>query len=115
MHGLLVGGLISTVAGTKLPGPGSIYLSQTFKFLKPAYIGDTLVAEVTLKSAKKRHVFCFETIVRNAKTGEMLISGDALVLHKEMILSEEETGNVRATGQADGQVDNVTQEEQAKQ
>lgn len=43
-HGFLTGALFSTVLGTKLPGPGCIYLSQTMKFKAPVYIGDELVA-----------------------------------------------------------------------
>ncbi|MBE0643109.1 MAG: MaoC family dehydratase [Bacteroidetes bacterium] len=45
-HGMLYAGFISTVLGTQLPGPGTIYLSQSLRFLKPVYIGDTITAEV---------------------------------------------------------------------
>ena len=43
-HGFLTGSLFSTVLGTKLPGPGCVYLSQTMKFRGPVYIGDQVVA-----------------------------------------------------------------------
>ena len=43
-HGFLTGALFSTVLGTKLPGPGCIYLSQELKFRAPVFIGDELVA-----------------------------------------------------------------------
>ena len=43
-HGFLTGALFSTVLGTKLPGPGCIYLSQSLKFRAPVYIGDEVVA-----------------------------------------------------------------------
>ena len=59
-HGMLSAGLISAVFGTRLPGPGSIYLSQTLKFKAPVKIGDTVVARVTvkeLKTEKRRAVF----------------------------------------------------------
>jgi 3-hydroxybutyryl-CoA dehydratase len=48
-HGMLAGGLISAVLGNRLPGPGSIYLSQQIEFLAPVFIGDTITAtaEVT--------------------------------------------------------------------
>lgn len=45
-HGMLTASLLSTVLGAHLPGPGTIYLSQTLKFLKPVYIGDTVTATV---------------------------------------------------------------------
>lgn len=48
-HGMLSAGLISAVFGTRLPGPGSIYLSQNLKFKAPVKIGDTVVARVTVK------------------------------------------------------------------
>ena len=59
-HGMLSAGLISAAFGTRLPGPGSIYLSQTLKFKAPVKIGDTVVARVTvkeLKTEKRRAVF----------------------------------------------------------
>lgn len=59
-HGMLSAGLISAVFGTRLPGPGSIYLSQNLKFKAPVKIGDTVVARVSvkeLKAEKRRAVF----------------------------------------------------------
>ncbi len=47
-HGFLSGSLISTVIATKLPGPGSIYLNQTLKFLAPVFIGDKVDARVKI-------------------------------------------------------------------
>ena len=48
-HGMLVGSLFSSVLGTKLPGNGSIYLSQELRFVKPVYLNDTITATVTVK------------------------------------------------------------------
>jgi len=70
-HGMLSAGLISAVFGTRLPGPGCIYLSQNLKFKAPVKIGQTVVARVTvkeLKSEKRRAVFstvctCGDTVV----------------------------------------------------
>lgn len=45
-HGMLSAGLISAVFGTKLPGPGCIYVGQTLKFKAPVHIGDTVIAKV---------------------------------------------------------------------
>ena len=57
VHGMLVGGLISTVIATKLPGPGTIYIRQELNFLAPVRIGDTVTARVEIAdidSEKKR-------------------------------------------------------------
>ena len=55
-HGMLTASLISTVLGTKLPGPGCIYLSQNMKFLAPVRAGDLLevTAEVTAVGRRSR-------------------------------------------------------------
>ena len=55
-HGMLSAGLISTVFGTKLPGPGAIYMHQSLNFKAPVCIGDTVVAKVTLKEIQGRRV-----------------------------------------------------------
>jgi 3-hydroxybutyryl-CoA dehydratase len=58
-HGMLSAGIISACAGTRLPGPGAIYVSQTLKFKAPVRIGDTVHARVTVKEVlldKKRVV-----------------------------------------------------------
>lgn len=47
-HGMLGAGLISSVLGTKLPGPGTIYLGQDLRFLRPVGIGDTITATLTV-------------------------------------------------------------------
>ncbi|MEM7072905.1 MAG: MaoC family dehydratase [Pseudomonadota bacterium] len=62
-HGMLTASLFSTVLGTKMPGPGCIYLSQELKFLAPVYAGDTVTAKVMITeiiSARKR-VICRTT------------------------------------------------------
>ncbi|WP_020180992.1 MaoC family dehydratase [Methylopila sp. M107] len=59
-HGLYTASLISAVLGTKLPGPGAIYLSQTVKFRAPVMIGDTVTAQVeitALDPARQRATF----------------------------------------------------------
>jgi 3-hydroxybutyryl-CoA dehydratase len=56
-HGLYTASLISAVIGTRLPGPGAIYISQTLRFLAPVKIGDTvdaIVEVVDLKDQRKR-------------------------------------------------------------
>ena len=62
-HGMLSAGFISTVFGTKLPGPGCIYISQELKFKAPVKIGDSVVARVTaLEKMDDKNMIIFETV-----------------------------------------------------
>ena len=83
-HGLLTAGLISTVLGTKLPGLGTIYLSQTLRFLLPVKIGDTVTATVRVVeiNAEKRKAR-LETVCTNQAGKEVLV-GEAVVVNSEM-------------------------------
>lgn len=47
-HGMLSAGFISTVIGMQLPGPGTVYLDQSLKFLSPVRIGDTITAKAEI-------------------------------------------------------------------
>jgi len=62
-HGLISGSFFSALFGTKLPGPGCVYVQQTFNFKRPVYLGDTVTATatVTFIDPDKRRVF-FDTI-----------------------------------------------------
>ncbi|WP_210395284.1 MaoC family dehydratase [Motiliproteus sediminis] len=53
-HGMLSAGFISAVLGTRLPGPGAIYVDQQIKFKAPVKIGDTLTATATIDSIDER-------------------------------------------------------------
>ena len=79
-HGLLVASLISHVLGMKLPGPGTIYITQTIKYYKPAYINDTITAmvEVLDKIPSKHHII-LRTYCLN-QNNECIIDGEAKVL-----------------------------------
>jgi 3-oxoacyl-[acyl-carrier protein] reductase len=58
VHGMITGNLVSTLIGKQLPGPGSLWISQEFRFLAPVRIGDNLVveAEVVSKYPRERTV-----------------------------------------------------------
>jgi 3-hydroxybutyryl-CoA dehydratase len=77
-HGMLAAGLITKVMGTQLPGPGTIYLSQSLRFRKPVRIGDTVTAtvEITALNAEKHRATL--TTVCTVK-GEPVLEGEALV------------------------------------
>jgi len=75
-HGLMSASFFSALFGTKIPGPGCVYVEQSLKFLRPVFIGDTVTAlvEVTNIDHAKRRVF-FNTVctVKNKK----VITGNA--------------------------------------
>ena len=78
-HGLLTASFISTVIGMKLPGPGTIYLSQTMEFKHAAKIGDRITtrAEVVNKDDEKEHI-TLRTTCKNQK-GDIVLDGEAVV------------------------------------
>ncbi len=79
-HGMWGGSLISTVLGTQLPGPGTIYLHQDFDFLKPVGIGDTITARVTVtKKDEKKHRLTLTCVCLN-QNGKEVITGTAEVI-----------------------------------
>jgi len=78
-HGMLSGSFISTVIGTKLPGPGAIYVSQTMNFMAPVLIGETITAVATISAIdpQKRRV----TLKTQCLNGDkVVIDGEAVVL-----------------------------------
>lgn len=79
-HGMWTGALISAVLGTKLPGPGTIYLAQDFRFLKPVVPGDTVTATVTVKDKHpEKRIALLDTTCTN-QNGDMVLSGTATVV-----------------------------------
>jgi phosphate acetyltransferase/phosphate butyryltransferase len=79
-HGMWGGSLISTILGTKLPGPGAIYLGQTLSFRRPVALGDRITVTVTAKAKDpERHRVTFDCACTNAK-GEAVITGTAEVI-----------------------------------
>jgi 3-hydroxybutyryl-CoA dehydratase len=78
-HGMLSAGFISTVLGTKVPGPGAIYLKQELSFRAPVKIGDTVTATVTVTEvmAEKKRA-AFKTVVTVGDT--VVVDGAALML-----------------------------------
>jgi 3-hydroxybutyryl-CoA dehydratase len=78
-HGMLTASFVSTVLGTKLPGPGAIYLSQTLRFKAPVRAGDTVVARATVKELlpEKRRCTLTTTISVDDK---VVLEGEAVVL-----------------------------------
>ena len=78
--GIFTAGLISSVIGTMLPGPGAIYLSQTLKFVRPVKCGDVITARVEVREViAERNRIRLGTVCLNQHGAEVL-SGEAWVM-----------------------------------
>lgn len=78
-HGFLTGSLFSTVLGTKLPGPGCVYMSQTMKFKGPVFIGDELVATCTVTNVDmEKGRVSFDCVCE--ANGRPVLTGEALLM-----------------------------------
>lgn len=78
-HGMLSASFISTVFGTRLPGPGCIYVSQSVRFRAPVFIGDTVTARVKVTGLKpERNMVMFDTVCTVG--GKEVVSGDAVIM-----------------------------------
>ncbi|MCU0722539.1 MAG: MaoC family dehydratase [Planctomycetes bacterium] len=78
-HGFLTGSLISTIFGTILPGPNTLYLRQEMNFKAPVKFGDTITAEVVVVEKKDdKKILTCDTFVRNQR-GEVVLDGKAVV------------------------------------
>lgn len=87
-HGMLTGSLISTVLGMKLPGPGSIYVNQSLKFLAPVRIGDTAeVRAIITEIVPERRRVVLKTTVHVSDT--LVVDGEA----RMMVGSRQNGGN----------------------
>lgn len=78
-HGMLTAGFISAAIGTKLPGPGCIYLEQSLKFRAPVFIGATVTTTVTVKELnERRRRAIIETIC--FVDGKKVVTGEATIM-----------------------------------
>ena len=78
-HGMLSGAYISAVLGTRLPGPGAIYLSQSLRFRRPVKIGDPVVTRVTVQALDERRAHVTLTTVCQVD-GKTVVDGEAVVM-----------------------------------
>jgi len=77
--GMWGGGLISAVIGTELPGPGTIYLSQTLQFIRPVRLGDTVTASVTVTGRRAGQNIVLLDCRGVNQNGQEVITGQAEV------------------------------------
>jgi phosphate acetyltransferase len=79
-HGMWGGALVSAVLGTRLPGPGTIYLGQDLSFRKPVGLGDTITVTMTAKEKRpEKHIVVFDCRCVNQR-GEEAITGTAVTM-----------------------------------
>jgi len=76
-HGGITTGILHALVAEDLPGPGSVFLSQDWKFTAPVYIGDTIVARAEVLSVHETKPVCRLGIVVAREDGETVLEGEA--------------------------------------
>ena len=89
-HGMLSASFISAVLGTELPGPGTVYLSQSLNFKKPVKIADTIEAVVKVVEImnKEKGIYKLDTKCLN-QYGDIVVDGEAVVKYQDSQVSLE--------------------------
>lgn len=83
-HGMISASFISAILGTRLPGPGSILLGQSFKYVASVYVDDTITASVTVTAIRDdKPILTLDTRAIN-QHGRTVLTGDATVLFREL-------------------------------
>jgi acyl dehydratase len=77
VQGGLTTGLLHALVAMDLPGPGSVFLSQNWKFTAPVYIGDTITAEAEVLSVHATKPVCQLGVRVTRQTGETVLEGEA--------------------------------------
>ena len=79
-HGMIAAGLISATLANELPGPGTVYLSQTLQFKAPVYPDDTITTTVEVKSVRPdKPIVTLITTCKN-QSDAVVLTGEAVVL-----------------------------------
>lgn len=79
-HGMIAAGFISALLANDLPGPGTVYLSQTLQFKAPVYPGDTITTTVEVKNVRPdKPIVTLATSCKN-QDDVVVLEGDAVVL-----------------------------------
>ncbi|MCH7580056.1 MAG: MaoC family dehydratase [Chloroflexi bacterium] len=82
-QGGIATGMLHALVAMEMPGPGSVFMRQSWTFPAPVYIGDTLRAEATVKSVRaKRNMAELEFEVKN-QDGTVVLNGEALVFQDD--------------------------------
>ncbi len=89
-HGMLSAGLISAVLGTRLPGPGSLYMRQSLRFAAPVKIGDTVRATATVTALNQEK--------KRATLSTVCMVGDQVVIEGEAYVQVPSRGTLPSSG-----------------
>ena len=82
-HGGFAFAIISAVLGMELPGPGTVYISQNLRFLKPVFFDDTITAAVEITGIRPdKGIITLKTDCTNQR-GEKIAEGEAVVFHEK--------------------------------
>ena len=86
IHGMLGASIFTKVLGTEFPGYGSVYLGQTFEFLRPMYVETDYEATFTVQSINtEKHTAEILGEIRDVQTGKTTTRGVATLMHREKI------------------------------
>jgi len=77
VQGGLTTGILNALVATDMPGPGTVFLSQNWKFVAPVFIGDTITAEAVVLSVHATKPVCQLDIKVKRQTGEVVLEGEA--------------------------------------
>src|SRR6476659_10246264 len=100
VQGGLTTGLLHALVAMDLPGPGSVFLSQQWKFTAPVYIGDTITAEAEVLSVHATKPVTQLGVVVKRQTGETVLEGEAWCYTLRPDATEASTGAGAASARA---------------
>ena len=75
-QGGITSGMLNTLVAMDLPGPGTVFISQSLKYLAPAYVGDTMTAEIEVLSLKADKPVCQLKATVVNQSGTTLLEGE---------------------------------------
>ena len=75
-QGGITAGMLNALVAMDLPGPGTVFMSQTLRYLGPTYLGDTLTAEVEVLSLKPDKPVCQLKATVTNPSGAVVLEGE---------------------------------------
>ena len=76
VQGGLTTGLMHALVAMDMPGPGTVFLSQNWKFVAPVFIGDTITAEAVVLKVHETKPVCHLSVTIRRQTGEVVLEGE---------------------------------------